>query len=77
MHCSRGTPSDEDIEILGNHGVGLLHCPSSNMFLGDGAAPLMKMMAAGMRPALGSDGGCSNNRVSVLKRCEWPLSFKK
>ena len=68
---------DRDIEILGSHGVGLLHCPSSNMFLGDGAAPLMKMMDAGMRPALGSDGGCSNNRVSVFEEMRMASLLQK
>jgi len=67
----------EDIEILGAHSVGLLHCPSSNMFLGDGAAPLMKMMEAGMRPALGSDGGCSNNRVSVFEEMRMASLLQK
>ena len=68
---------DSDIEDLGDKGVGLLHCPSSNMFLGDGAAPLMKMRAAGMRAALGSDGGCSNNRVSVFEEMRMASLLQK
>jgi len=66
-----------DIEKLGAVQAGLLHCPSSNMFLGDGAAPLVKMLEAGMQPALGSDGGCSNNRVSVFEEMRMASLLQK
>ncbi|MBR58685.1 MAG: S-adenosylhomocysteine deaminase [Myxococcales bacterium] len=68
---------DEDIAALGEVGAGVLHCPSSNMFLGDGAAPLRTMLAKGMRGALGSDGGCSNNRVSVFEEMRMAALLQK
>jgi 5-methylthioadenosine/S-adenosylhomocysteine deaminase len=68
---------EEDIEALGAAKSGVLHCPSSNMFLGDGAAPLSKMLRSGMRGALGSDGGCSNNRVSVFEEMRMASLLQK
>jgi 5-methylthioadenosine/S-adenosylhomocysteine deaminase len=58
---------DEEIELLGRRGGKLVYCPSSNMFLGDGITPLPKYLQAGVTIALGSDGGCGNNRVSVFE----------
>jgi 5-methylthioadenosine/S-adenosylhomocysteine deaminase len=36
------------------------------MFLGDGITPITEMLGAGVNIALGTDGGCSNNRVSIF-----------
>lgn len=58
--------NEKEIARLGAVGGGLLYCPSSNMFLGDGITALPRYMAAGARVALGSDGGSSNNQVSVF-----------
>ncbi|HEX9067282.1 MAG TPA: amidohydrolase [Ktedonobacterales bacterium] len=57
---------DDDISLMGKRDVRLVYNPASNMFLGDGVTPLPKMLDAGVRMGLGSDGGCSNNRVSVF-----------
>jgi len=57
---------EEDIRRLGGAGAGLAYNPASNMFLGDGITKLPEMLAAGVRVALGTDGGCSNNRTSVF-----------
>ncbi len=46
--------------------VRLVYNPASNMFLGDGVTRIVDMQAAGIALGLGSDGGCSNNRVSVF-----------
>lgn len=56
-----------EIELLANRGGKLVYCPSSNMFLGDGITPLPDYVRAGVTVALGSDGGCGNNRVSVFE----------
>lgn len=58
---------DAEIALLARRGGKLIYCPSSNMFLGDGITPLPKLLAAGVTIALGSDGGCGNNRVSVFE----------
>lgn len=58
--------NDDDIHLMAEKGVRLVYNPASNMFLGDGITPIPDMLAAGVTIGLGSDGGCSNNRVSVF-----------
>ena len=52
--------------LLAERGGCLAYCPGSNMFLGDGVTDLVDLLARGVRVGLGTDGGCSNNRVSVF-----------
>lgn len=64
-HCVWATAAD--IEILAEGRVGVAHCPGSNMKLASGAAPIAKMLAAGVRVGLGTDGPASNNNLDVLE----------
>src|SRR5579884_1307701 len=57
---------DDDIRLMGERDVRLVYNPASNMFLGDGVTRIVDMLKAGVTIGLGSDGGCSNNRVSVF-----------
>ena len=57
---------DDDIRLMAERDVRLVYCPASNMFLGDGVTRIVDMRQAGIQIGLGSDGGCSNNRVSVF-----------
>ena len=57
---------DDDIALMAERDVRLVYNPASNMFLGDGVTRVINMLAAGVTLGLGSDGGCSNNRVSVF-----------
>ena len=52
--------------LLAERGGALAYCPGSNMFLGDGVTDVVDLVARGVRIGLGTDGGCSNNRVSVF-----------
>jgi 5-methylthioadenosine/S-adenosylhomocysteine deaminase len=52
--------------LLAEHRGSLAYCPGSNMFLGDGVTDLVDLIAKGVKVGLGTDGGCSNNRVSVF-----------
>ncbi|MBP9084857.1 MAG: amidohydrolase family protein [Kofleriaceae bacterium] len=52
--------------LLADRGGGLAYCPGSNMFLGDGVTDIVDLLARGVTLGLGTDGGCSNNRVSVF-----------
>jgi 5-methylthioadenosine/S-adenosylhomocysteine deaminase len=52
--------------LLAERGGALAYCPGSNMFLGDGVTDLVDLVARGVPVGLGTDGGCSNNRVSVF-----------
>src|SRR2546430_12048923 len=58
---------DDEIRLMGDKGAALAYCPSSNMFLGDGITRIPEMLRAGVRIGLGTDGGCTNNRLSVFE----------
>lgn len=56
-----------EIELLGSRNTSLVYCPSSNMFLADGITKIPDLAKAGVNITLGSDGACSNNRISVFE----------
>jgi 5-methylthioadenosine/S-adenosylhomocysteine deaminase len=58
---------DSEVRLLGERGCSLAYCPSSNMFLADGVTRIPNLMNSGVKIALGTDGGCSNNRLSVFE----------
>lgn len=58
---------DADIGILKARGnVGVAHCPSSNMKLASGVAPVVKLLAAGVPVGLGTDGPAGSNNDTIL-----------
>lgn len=57
---------DGEIKHLHAHGCGIAHCPTSNMKLGSGAMPLVKMLEAGVKVGLGVDGSASNDGSNML-----------
>jgi 5-methylthioadenosine/S-adenosylhomocysteine deaminase len=57
---------DGERALLAERGGSLAYCPASNMFLGDGITDVVDLLARGVVVGLGTDGGCSNSRVSVL-----------
>lgn len=59
--------NDEDFELLQRHACAIAHCPTSNMKLGSGIAPLTRLLASGLRVGLGTDGAASNNRLDILQ----------
>ncbi len=56
-----------DIERLARHHCGVAHCPTSNMKLASGIAPVTRLLDAGMTVGLGSDGAASNNRLDLFQ----------
>ena len=58
-------PNDEEIVRLGAAGVGIAHCPSSNMILSSGIAPVVAMRNAGCAVGLGCDGSSSADAGSL------------
>jgi 5-methylthioadenosine/S-adenosylhomocysteine deaminase len=57
----------DEIELLARNACSLVHCPTSNMKLASGIAPVAQLKSAGVRVALGSDGAASNNRLDILQ----------
>ena len=59
--------SAEEVTLLARHGCSVVHCPSSNLKLASGFAPIAELAAAGVNIALGTDGAASNNRLDLLQ----------
>ncbi len=69
--------NSHDAVLLGQTSANLAYCPSSNMFLADGVSPIGMLREKGIRVALGSDGGCSNNRASVYEEMRMAALVQK
>ncbi len=58
--------NQQEIQVYAHEGCGVAHCPSSNMRLGSGAAPILDYMMAGVKVGLGVDGSASNDGSHLL-----------
>jgi cytosine/adenosine deaminase-related metal-dependent hydrolase len=63
-HCVHLSP--DHIVDFGASGTGVAHCPTSNLRLGAGVAPVRELVDAGVRVGLGVDGSASNERSDLL-----------
>jgi cytosine/adenosine deaminase-related metal-dependent hydrolase len=62
-HCVY--PNAQEITKLGRAGVGVAHCPSSNMMIAGGLAPVAELLEAGVPVGLGCDGSASTDAASL------------
>ena len=64
VHAVHLTP--EEIALLAEHGCHVAHCPTSNLKLASGLAPIHTLAQAGVNIGLGTDSAASNNRLDML-----------
>jgi 5-methylthioadenosine/S-adenosylhomocysteine deaminase len=65
VHCVQ--LEAQEIEALARHGASVVHCPSSNLKLASGFAPIEELRKKGVNIALGTDGAASNNRLDLFQ----------
>ncbi len=59
---------DEDEQaLMAERAINVLHCPSSNLKLGSGLAPVTELLARGVSVSLGTDGAACNNRLDMFE----------
>jgi len=69
---------DADMQILKARGVGVAHCPSSNMKLASGVAPVVKLLSLGIPVGLGTDGPAgSNNDFDLMEEMNLAADLQK
>jgi len=59
--------SDDDIKIIKEKNVSVINNPGSNLKLGNGFAPITKLLNEGVNVALGTDGSSSNNNLNMFE----------
>jgi len=68
--------SSADIGDLVRHGVGVAHCPESNMMLRDGIAPVAALLQAGGVVGLGTDGPLSNHDLDLFQAMDFAAKLQ-
>jgi 8-oxoguanine deaminase len=69
--------SDGDVTRLGQHGVGVCHCPTSNMVLASGQCRTRELEAAGAPVGLGVDGSASNDSSNLMESVRHALMINR
>lgn len=59
--------TESELDMLADFGCSVAHCPSSNLKLASGFAPVASMLARSINVGLGTDGAASNNRLDLLQ----------
>ncbi|MBA2339288.1 MAG: amidohydrolase [Pyrinomonadaceae bacterium] len=67
----------EEIKLLRQAGVGVVHNPQSNMKLASGVAPVPQMLAEGVHVGLGTDGAASNNDLDMWEEIDTVAKLHK
>ena len=59
--------TEQEIDLLAGQGASVAHCPSSNLKLASGIAPVARFVERGLNVGLGTDGAASNNRLDLFE----------
>ncbi|MCH7538630.1 MAG: amidohydrolase [Proteobacteria bacterium] len=70
-------PTKEEIAILAERKVGVIHNPTSNMKIASGISPVAEMLQAGVRIGLGTDGAASNNDLDMWEEMRLAALLQK
>jgi 5-methylthioadenosine/S-adenosylhomocysteine deaminase len=70
-------PEPAEIATLAARGVGVAHCPESNMKIGAGIAPVPELLEAGVAVGLGTDGAASNNNLDLWQEIDTAAKLHK
>ena len=74
-HCVHVT--EQEIQILADRRITAVHCPKSNAKLGNGHAPVVSLLKAGVNVALGTDGAASNNSQDMIEEMRMASLLQK
>jgi 8-oxoguanine deaminase len=69
--------TDGEVAQLGRHGVGVCHCPTSNMVLASGQCRTLELQAAGSPVGLGVDGSASNDSSNAMEAVRHALMINR
>jgi 5-methylthioadenosine/S-adenosylhomocysteine deaminase len=75
VHCVH--LAEEEMELIARRGVGVVHCPESNMKLASGAAKMSCMIEKGAVVGLGTDGCASNNNLDLFQEMDTAAKLDK
>ncbi|MBF6589569.1 MAG: 8-oxoguanine deaminase [Ktedonobacterales bacterium] len=76
-HAHMVHPSPAEVARLGSSHTGVAHCPTSNMRLASGIAPIRALRQAGARLGLGVDGSASNDSAHLLAEARQALLLQR
>ena len=69
--------NDREVDLLAGRRVRVLHCPSSNLKLGSGIAPIPRYRARGISVSLGADGAPCNNTLNMFQEMRLAALIQK